>query len=181
VVNTPHTASQVLGLLETRGHTLGEGQLLCIDGRAGSGKSTLAARIAEVQGATVVHTDDLCPGWDGLPRVPGLLVDLVSELAAGRPGRYPRYDWLAHEVGEDVVVLPSRLLVIEGLGAGARDLAPWRTALIWLECPAERRRRQALARDGDTFAPYWEAWAAAEDEYLAGPADRANADLVITA
>ena len=178
-MNTDHAASQVLGVLETAGTTLAGGQLLCIDGRAGSGKSTVAARIAELEAATVVHTDDLCPGWDGLPQVPGLLADLVSALAAGRPGRYPRYDWIAGRVTDEVLVEPAELLVIEGVGAGARRLAPWRTALLWLECPAERRRRQALGRDGDTFAPYWDAWAAAEDAYLATEADRAHADLLI--
>jgi uridine kinase len=181
LVNTAHTVSQVLGLLETLDPTLGDGQLLCIDGRAGSGKSTVAEQIAAIEGAIVVHTDDLCPGWDGLPQVPRLLAELVEPLATGTPGSYPRYDWVQQRVTDQVVVPPSRLLVIEGVGAGARALRPWRTALLWLECPVQRRRRRALDRDGDTFASYWDDWAEAEDRYLATEADRAGADLLVRA
>ncbi len=172
-------AGSVLRLLEESSPTLGGGRLLCVDGRAGSGKSTLAAEIAAHEGATVVHTDDLCPGWDGLPQVPGLLAALVAPLAAGRPGTYPRYDWVAGAVAEAVVVAPCDLLVIEGVGAGATSLRPWRTALVWLERPTDTRRSLALARDGDTFAPYWDAWAAAETAYLATAADRSAADLLV--
>jgi hypothetical protein len=172
-------ASQILGVLENRPPTLGTGRLLCIDGRAGSGKSTVATQVAQTTGAVVIHTDDLCPGWDGLPQVPELLAALLRPLASGRPGTYRRYDWVAEQVGDQVEVAPSPLLVIEGVGSGARLLRPWRTALLWLECPAPRRRRQALARDGDSFAPYWESWASAEDRYLRSDADRSNADLVV--
>ena len=172
-------AGPILGVLETLPPTLCAGQLLCIDGRAGSGKSTVAEQIAATVGATVVHTDDLCLGWDGLAEVPGLLAELLRPLAEGRSGRYRRYDWVAQQVGEDVVVAPAPLLIIEGVGAGARTLRPWRTALLWLECPAPRRRQRALARDGDAFAPYWDAWAEAEDRYLSEEADRSEADLIL--
>jgi len=169
----------IIALLEARPVTLEQGRLLCIDGRAGSGKSTVAAGVAAAVPATVVHTDDLCPGWDGLAQVPDILAALLEPLAAGRPGSYPRYDWIEQRVTDEVVVPPSPLLVIEGVGAGARALRPWRTALVWLECPVERRRSQALTRDGEMFAPYWDAWAEAEETYLTTQADRSAADLVL--
>ncbi|RNL64408.1 4-amino-4-deoxy-L-arabinose transferase [Nocardioides marmoriginsengisoli] len=156
-------------------------QILCIDGRAGTGKSTLAAELSAASGGiTVVHTDDLLPGWGGLPRLPDLLAALVEPLAAGRPGSYPRYDWIAGRVAETVVVDPlPGLVIVEGVGAGCRSLRPWRTVLAWLETPTELRRTRALTRDGDTFAPYWDAWAEAELEYLRTDADRDAADLVL--
>lgn len=157
--------------------------LLCVDGLAGSGKSTVAAEVAaDFDGtSTVVHTDDLCPGWGGLPQVPAILTDLVEALASGRAGSYPRYDWIAGRVAEDVVVEPADLVILEGVGAGCRALRSWRTALVWLECPVEVRRTRALARDGATFAPYWDAWADAERVYLTTEADRDRADLILQA
>lgn len=155
--------------------------LLCIDGRAGSGKSTVATDVARDHDGTtrVVHTDDLCPGWDGLPQVPAILDALIGPLTDGRPGSYPRYDWLEGRVTGNVVVEPADLVIVEGVGAGSRVLRPYRSALVWLECPAETRKTRALTRDGDTFAPYWDAWAAAEETYLATDADRDAADLVL--
>lgn len=154
--------------------------VVCIDGRAGTGKSTLAAEIAAARGgALIIHTDDLCPGWDGLPQVPAILAALVEPLSQGRAGSYPRYDWVAGRVVETAVVEPHPFVVVEGVGAGCSALRPWRNVLAWLETPTEIRKRRALARDGDTFAPHWDVWAAAEDTYLATDGDRDAADLVL--
>jgi uridine kinase len=174
-------AEAVLRLLEELGGAhRPAGQVLCIDGRAGTGKSTLAAEISAAQDRVrTVHTDDVCPGWDGLASVPDLLAAVLEPVAGGRPGEYVRYDWVLEAPGETVVVPPGGLVVVEGLGAGARSLRPWRTALVWLEAPLETRRRRALDRDGDTFAPYWDQWAAAEQSYLDSEADREFADLVL--
>ena len=49
--------------------------------------------------------------------------------------------------------------------------------LVWLEAPEGLRRERALSRDGQTFAPHWERWAAQEAEVLCGVAERA--DLVL--
>ena len=65
--------------------------VVCVDGPAGSGKTTLAAALAASRpAATVVHMDDLYPGWDGLPHVGAQLTSLLEPLAERRPGRYRR-------------------------------------------------------------------------------------------
>jgi hypothetical protein len=48
-----------------------------------------------------------------------------------------------------------------------------------MEEPAPVRRRRALDRDGETFAAYWDAWAAQEDAMLARERTPERADLVI--
>lgn len=48
-------------------------------------------------------------------------------------------------------------------GAEAQE-AVWS---VWLDLPSEQRRSRALARDGDTFAPHWDRWAAQEDAHYA--------------
>ena len=173
------SAAEVLALLGPAAP--GSVQVVCVDGRAGTGKSTLAAEVAAAcPGTRVVHTDDLVPGWDGLPQVPALLAALLEPLVAGRAGTYPRYDWVAGQVAGTVVVDPQPgLIVVEGVGAGARSLRHLRSLLVWLDAPTEVRRERALTRDGDTFAPYWDGWADAEETYLALEADRAAADLVL--
>ena len=50
---------------------------------------------------------------------------------------------------------------------------------MWLDAPADVRRRRAFDRDGDTYAPYWDVWAAQEDVYLEQERPREHADLVI--
>ena len=41
------------------------------------------------------------------------------------------------------------------------------------------RRRRALDRDGETYAPHWERWAAQERVTFARERTRARADLVL--
>src|SRR5262245_24789958 len=85
---------------------LGRTRLICVDGPAGSGKTTLANQIvlsgrARDLSADVVHMDDLYEGWDGLDLQPEPRVvdQLLAPLAAGRPGRWQRYDWYAGRFG----------------------------------------------------------------------------------
>lgn len=42
---------------------------------------------------------------------------------------------------------------------------------------AERKRR-ALERDGDTYRPHWDRWAAQEEEYIIRFQPRVCADLI---
>lgn len=173
-------AADVLAHARDRPASLGAGRLICIDGPSGSGKSTLAREIAALTPTVVVvPTDDLCPGWDGLPLVPGLLVDLVEPIARGRSGSYPRYDWILGHGGEQVVVEPAPVLIVEGVGAGTRLLAPWRTTLVWMDDQTERRRTRALARDGEYFRDYWDDWARSEATFFAANDLPAGADLTI--
>jgi uridine kinase len=169
----------VLDLAHGRAPTLGAGRLVCVDGPAGSGKTTLATALARESGAPVVHTDDLLEGWDGLPGLPSALVGLLGPLAAGRTGRAPRYDWHAGAFVGDVAVDPVPLVVVEGVGAGVLPAARWATVLVWVEAPYDVRMRRGLERDGDAFAPHWEAWAAAEDALFAEHRTRDRADVVV--
>ena len=164
----------------SRPPTLGSGRLICLDGPAGSGKTTWAAGIAQLASdATVVHVDDLYPGWSGLPEVDAQLDGLLRPLAEDRPGSYRRYDWVAGEYAERVVVGPVPLLVVEGVGCGAIRSADLVTVLVWVEAPERLRRDRGIARDGDPFAPHWEQWAVDEAEVFARERTRERADVRI--
>ncbi|HEX3788419.1 MAG TPA: uridine kinase [Pseudonocardiaceae bacterium] len=158
----------------------GRTRVLALDGRSGAGKSTLAARLQQELAAPLVSLEDLYGGWDGLARGVDLLVTEVLEpLAAGRTAQIPHYDWTTAEWLAPVPLPPPDLLVVEGVGAGARRAAAYTSLLVWLEADEASRRQRALARDGDTFAPHWASWAAQEDALLAADHPRDRADLVL--
>lgn len=169
----------MLAHADARPPTLGSGRLVCVDGPAGAGKTTLAAAVADTVGAPVVHLDDLYEGWGGLSTIDRQLAGLLAPLAAGRPGRYRRYDWERAEYAELRTVAPVPLLLLEGVGAGSASVAELITTLVFVDAPHDLRMRRGLERDGNAFAPHWEAWAAAETQRFTTDRTRERADVLV--
>lgn len=147
---------------------------ILIDGRSGSGKTELAQSIVDAwPGAQLVRLDDIYPGWDGLAAasaaVPGILLEQ----------RWQAWDWAAGLPGSWHSLDPARPLVIEGVGALSRASRPLVDAALWVELDAETRKRRALDRDGDAYAPFWDRWAAQEDAFIAGEHPQLLADAII--
>jgi uridine kinase len=155
--------------------------VLALEGRSGSGKTVLAAALArQVPTAQVVAMDEVYPGWDGLAASIPLLVDRVLRpLSRGEPATVPRWDWTADRPGPPRPLPATRFLLVEGIGSGARAGAPHLSGIVWLEAPADVRRRRALARDGETYAPHWDRWAAQEEAYLRSDDPRSRAAAVL--
>jgi hypothetical protein len=157
-------------------------RVLAIEGRSGSGKTGLALAVAERLGAPVIHMDDLYPGWDGLEAGVTMLGDRVlAPLAAGRPAVWQRWDWTAGAYAEEHRVPDADWVVVEGVGAGGRALWSYHWGVVWLECPTAERKRRALARDGEVFAPHWERWARQEEAFYAAERVRERAGLELPA
>lgn len=131
--------------------------VVTVDGYSGSGKSTLARALAAADSAwQVLHMDDWYPGWDGLDAGARVARAIAADLRAGRDSSYVAWDWEADAVGRTRRV-PARPTIIEGCDAVEADA----DLTIWLADPGEaERRRRALARDGATYAPHWQRWAA---------------------
>lgn len=156
-------------------------RVLAVEGRSGSGKTTLAADLADLlPDAAQVAMDELYPGWDGLAAAVPLVVEhVLRPLATGRPAAVPRWDWTAGGPGRPRPVAPAPLLLVEGIGCGAREIAPYLSGLVWVEAPADLRKARALSRDGAAYAPHWERWAAQEEAYLHAERPGERADLVV--
>lgn len=143
--------------------------IILIDGRSGSGKSTLAAELIGRSGggAQLVALDDLYPGWDGLAAgADAALRSVIVPHAAGIAGRWRRWDWARGAHAEEHVLDPSRPLIVEGAGVLTPESSALADIAVWLESPAVSRKVRALNRDGDTYRPHWDQWAAQETQHL---------------
>lgn len=158
----------------------GRTRVLAIDGRSGSGKSTLAARLAAALGAPTVSLEYLYGGWDGLEHGIDLLVTRVLQpLAASQTAQVPHYDWARDTWDEPTALPPPDLLIVEGVGAGARRAARYESVVAWVECATPVRQKRAFARDGDLYAPHWQHWARQEDLMLTREDTPARADVTL--
>jgi uridine kinase len=178
--NPPIDSLRIGLMLRRTAPRAGATRVVAIDGRSGAGKTSLAAALAGELDAPLVSLEGLYGGWDGLERGIGLLVsDVLEPLAAGQVARVPRYDWDAGEWADPMPLEPPGVLIVEGVGAGARRAAAFTSLLLWLEVPAPIRKKRALARDGETFAPFWDQWAGQEELMLARERTPDRADLII--
>jgi uridine kinase len=161
---------------------LGRTRLVCVDGPAGSGKTTLAgALLGALPDAAVVHMDDLYRGWDtDFDEVHDRVREqLVAPLRAGRPARYPRYDWAAGRFDDWVEVAPPEVLLLEGVGSGSVRLDLHLSLLVWIEVEREERVRRGVERDGVDVLPRWLAWMEHEEAEHARQRTRDRADLLL--
>ncbi|MFF0822601.1 dephospho-CoA kinase [Micromonospora haikouensis] len=173
-------ADQVAAWARGRSPRAGRTRVLAVEGRSGAGKSDLATAVADRLGAELLRLDDLYPGWDGLLAGVTAAHDWVLEpLSRDAPARWRRWDWATGRYAEWHPVGDRDWLVVDGVGSGARQLAPYLSGVVWVDAPTALRRARALARDGDTYAPHWSRWAAQEDAYYAADDVRGRADLVV--
>lgn len=126
----------------------GRPAVLAIDGRSNSGKTTLAAQIGEsVPGSVVIHTDDIAWehsrfGWADL-LIDGILVPVRQ--GQGVSYRPPRWDEHGRE-GSIEVPVGCPLLIIEGDGAGRREVARLIDILIWVQADEREAGQRSVAR-----------------------------------
>ncbi len=148
--------------------------LLGIDGRSGTGKTTLADALGRTLAgqrlsARCVHMDELYAGWQGLAAaLPCVRSQVLEPLRSGAAAFYRRWDWARDAWEPNFATIGQHdVVVVEGVGAVHADPAAY-DLTIWLSAPTPVRRRRALARDAEMFAPHWERWAQQEDD-LFGP------------
>ncbi|MDO9379065.1 MAG: (d)CMP kinase [Nocardioidaceae bacterium] len=158
----------------------GTTRVVAVDGPSGSGKTTLARRLRRHLRCRSIHMDALYPGWDGLAAAPGLLVGgVLRPLAEGRPAAFRRWHWGEGRWAESHDVRPAPVLLVEGVGSGALACAPYLSTLLWVEAPTDERFRRGMERDGDTYRPHWQRWAAQEAVMFAADGTRGRADVVV--
>ena len=156
--------------------------IIAIDGRSGSGKTTLAielaARLREHHKVSLFHLEDIYPGWNGLAAgIERYVTTVLSPLRRGENAEWVSWDWARHYDGEARTTRPAEIVLVEGVGAAAAAAVPLLDAVIWADSSDADRRARALARDGDTYEPFWDQWAAQEAEWLAADDVPARADV----
>ncbi|MGJ3191652.1 aminodeoxychorismate synthase component I [Paenarthrobacter sp. FR1] len=153
--------------------------IIAVDGRSGAGKTTLAvelaARLRQHHKVSLFHLEDIYPGWNGLmPGIERYVATVLKPLSEGLAAEWTSWDWEKHYDGGLNVTLPAEIVIVEGVGAAADAARSMLDAVVWVESPGDDRRRRALTRDGSTYEPYWDSWAAQEDDWL-------EADSVVSA
>lgn len=158
--------------------------LIAVDGFSGAGKTSLALELAAElrahRSVALFHLEDVYPGWDGLDTGMDYYRRRVLEpLAQGRSADWQSWDWAAGRYSTQHATEPADIVIFEGVGAGHRAARHLLDAVLWIESPEAVRRERALARDGETYAPHWNRWAAQEAAWAVVDPVPAAADILV--
>lgn len=158
--------------------------IIAVDGRSGAGKTTVALELAALlrrhHTVSLFHLEDIYPGWDGLANGVERYVSTVLEpLSRGLPAQWLAWDWEAKNDGASRTTAVADVVLVEGVGAAHGRAREFLDAVVWVDAPTLTRKRRALDRDGETYAPFWESWAAQEELLLAQDAVADAADIVV--
>ena len=195
---------EVVRLLGASSQSARGPNIVAIDGRSGSGKSSLASVLHRaIPHAAVVHLDDVpsSASWRGGEAQKTILTDPVPEgcsyfdwterllenivlpYRAGQPVHYRPEAWDDWRRPEGATNVPAgcSTLILEGVGAGRRELTHVVDVSIWIQADFEEARRRGIARDGGgaESARLWDRFEAQELPFLAEQAPWERAKLIV--
>jgi len=151
---------------------------VALDGPCASGKSTLGETLAEIYRCPLFHMDDffLRPEQRTPERLaaPGGNVDyerfqqeVLSSLLAGEPVRYRPWQCRVGGFGEEVVVPPAPLAIVEGSYSLRPDLRGAYHLRLWVESPWSVREGRLKLRGGPScMERFLNQWIPMEDRYF---------------
>ena len=160
--------------------------LIAIDGRAGAGKTTLARelyeRLSQDKSVSVIHMDDLYNGWHN-----ALNIDLTSKLETIIDAfvtqveiSIPIFNWTTMSFDSSQLLVPSEVLIIEGVGAGQKVVRDAGAILHWLDIESEEGLARVLARDGMQIEIHMRQWQVDQEEHFQRDATRKHAHHLLT-
>ncbi|WP_237687086.1 chorismate-binding protein [Arthrobacter sunyaminii] len=140
----------------------------------------MAAALRAHHTVSLFHLEDIYPGWDGLAEGIGYFRRHVAEpLSAGRAAVWQDWDWSLGRYADARRTEPADIIIFEGVGSSSAAVRSLLHAAVWVSAPPELRRKQALARDGDTYVPHWDRWAAQEQAWAAEDPASSCADITV--
>ena len=126
--------------------------IIGIDGVAGSGKTTLSLNLQKDLGnSQIIHMDDLYEGWsDPLSAALSerVVKQILEPITSNESATYDRFNWAKKLFDEQIKIVPSKYVILEGVGAGQKYFRNYLTNLIWVSCDPKTGFERVLARDG---------------------------------
>jgi len=154
--------------------------IILIDGHSGVGKTTLSNEMARWLDATVVHLDDVYPGWGGLVEGRNSVINGVLEpLHSGRTGSVMSWDWTQDAPSETLVVAPSSFVIVEGCGISTPESRILADTVVWVEAARHVRAARIAQRDGAEHLDLFEAWERDVNTHIAANDPIATATVVV--
>ncbi len=155
--------------------------VIAVDGPAGSGKTTFANALGNhLANCQVVNLDQIYNGWeDALTSslAKNLLKWLIEPFYKDEEISHPVFDWHKNEYSETRFLGKPNYLVLEGVGAGNKEVLASLDYLVWIEADLNLGLDRVKRRDGEKVAENMPRWRELEAKWFLTHQTKESANL----
>ena len=167
--------------------TLGIDQpIIAIDGPAGAGKTTLASTISLAfspqLSTTVIHMDELYPGWQGAlgEELTKTLTWLTSCHKAKKPLLYSSFNWVTNEFDPPKSHASTQLLILEGVASAQIAIEDSLATTIWLDLDPAIGYQRVIERDGEKISQEMKQWLVVQEQHFAADMTKERCEFLLS-
>jgi len=160
--------------------------IIAIDGPAGAGKTTLASTLSLAlspqMSTTVVHMDELYPGWENAlgDELTKTLTWLTSCHKAKKPLLYSSFNWIANEFNPPKSHASTQLLILEGVASAQLPIEDSLATSIWLDLDPEIGFRRVIERDGENISLEMKKWLVTQEQHFAADRTKERCEFLLS-
>jgi len=160
--------------------------IIAIDGPAGAGKTTLASTLSLAlspqMSTTVVHMDELYPGWENAlgDELTKTLTWLTSCHKAKKPLLYSSFNWIANEFNPPKSHASTQLLILEGVASAQLPIEENLVTSIWLDLDPEIGFRRVIERDGENISLEMKKWLVTQEQHFAADRTKERCEFLLS-
>ena len=166
--------------------------IIAIDGGSASGKTTLAGMLESLYDCTVFHMDDffLRPEQRTKQRYEEVggnvdrerfLEEVLIPLSKNEPVNYKRFDCSAMTVDEGEIIVPQRLVVIEGAYSMHTELSDYYDLSVFLDIDSNLQKKRIAKRNSPELAErFFNDWIPLEKIYFSQMQVASRCDICIS-
>jgi energy-coupling factor transporter ATP-binding protein EcfA2 len=160
--------------------------IIAIDGPAGAGKTTLASTISLALSphisTTVIHMDQLYPGWEGAlgDELTKTLTWVTTCHKAKRPLLFSSFNWASKEFDSPKSHPSTQLLILEGVASAQIAIEESLATSIWLDLyPADGYQR-VIERDGENISHEMKQWLVTQEQHFAADRTKERCEFLLS-
>ena len=160
--------------------------IIAIDGPAGAGKTTLASTLSLAlspqMSTTVIHMDELYPGWENAlgDELTKTLTWLTSCHKAKKPLLYSSFNWIANEFNPPNSHASTQLLILEGVASAQLPIEESLATSIWLDLDPEIGFRRVIERDGENISLEMKRWLVVQEQHFAADRTKERCEFLLS-
>lgn len=160
--------------------------IIAIDGPAGAGKTTLASTISLAlspqMSTTVIHMDELYPGWKGAlgQELTETLTWLTSCHKAKKPLLYSSFNWETAEFADPKSHPSTHLLILEGVASAQIAIEESLATSIWLDLDPLIGYERVIKRDGEKISREMTQWLVIQEQHFAADRTKERCEFLLS-